>query len=59
MQFKTVLDFIAKGVDEGAALKCGGKKIEREGFYIQPTVFADVTDEMTIAKQEVSFKKRH
>jgi len=29
------------------------KKIEREGFYIQPTVFADVTDEMTIAKQEI------
>eukprot|EP00111_Clytia_hemisphaerica_P022122 TCONS_00064999-protein len=35
------------------ALPCGGKKIEREGYYIQPTIFADVTDEMTIAKQEI------
>ncbi|XP_066925320.1 aldehyde dehydrogenase 1A1-like [Clytia hemisphaerica] len=52
-QYNVVLDLIVKGVDEGAALKCGGKKIEREGFYIQPTVFADVTDEMTIAKQEI------
>ena len=38
---------------EGATLKYGGKKVCEEGYFVQPTVFADVTDQMTIAKQEV------
>ena len=53
-QHKKVLGLIAIGVQEGATLKYGGKNPCDEGFFIQPTVFADVTDQMTIAKQEVS-----
>ena len=42
------------GVKEGATLKCWGAKINgEEGYFVQQTVFADVTDDMTIAKQEV------
>ncbi len=47
------LDYIAKGKAEGARLVYGGEVIERDGFYIQPTVFADVSDDMTIAREEI------
>ena len=42
-------------MQEGATLKYGGKRSGDEGYFVQPTIFADVTDEMTIAKQEVNF----
>ncbi len=45
--------YIAKGVKEGARLVKGGEKIDGQGFYIEPTLFADVTDEMTIAREEI------
>ncbi|SDG08865.1 betaine-aldehyde dehydrogenase [Alloyangia pacifica] len=45
--------FIKKGVEEGARLVKGGKVIDGAGFYIEPTLFADVTDEMTIAREEI------
>ncbi|CUH76194.1 betaine-aldehyde dehydrogenase [Tropicibacter naphthalenivorans] len=45
--------YIAKGKAEGATLIAGGETPEGAGFYIQPTVFADVTDEMTIAREEI------
>ena len=48
-----VMGFITQGISEGATLSYGGELIEREGFYIQPTVFSDVTDEMTIARDEI------
>ncbi|KAJ8727506.1 hypothetical protein PYW07_001625 [Mythimna separata] len=48
-----VLGYIEKGKKEGAKLLCGGNRIGTTGYYIQPTVFADVTDEMTIAKEEI------
>lgn len=48
-----VMGFIEKGIDEGATLACGGKIVEGNGFYIKPTVFADVTDDMTIAREEI------
>ncbi|HEX9857537.1 MAG TPA: aldehyde dehydrogenase family protein, partial [Paracoccaceae bacterium] len=39
---------------EGARLVCGGARAAlNTGFYVQPTVFADVTDGMTIAREEV------
>lgn len=43
-----------KGKDEGARLVAGGDKIGAKGFYVQPTVFADVKDDMSIAVDEVS-----
>ncbi|MDX8353738.1 betaine-aldehyde dehydrogenase [Cognatiyoonia sp. IB215182] len=45
--------FIAKGVAEGATLVTGGNRVDRDGFFLEPTVFADVTDDMTIARDEI------
>lgn len=48
-----VQGFIAKGISEGARLVTGGKAVDRKGFFLEPTVFADVTDDMTIAREEI------
>jgi betaine-aldehyde dehydrogenase len=52
-QREIVEGFIAKGIAEGARLTFGGKRVERDGYFIEPTVFADVTDDMTIAREEI------
>lgn len=52
-QMEIVQGYIAKGQDEGARLVTGGGRLDRDGFYLQPTVFADVTDDMTIAREEI------
>ncbi|MEO0764878.1 MAG: betaine-aldehyde dehydrogenase [Pseudomonadota bacterium] len=52
-QLDIVQGYIAKGKDEGARLVCGGERLERAGYYIEPCVFADVTDDMTIAREEI------
>lgn len=52
-QMDIVKGYIAKGLDEGARLVAGGGQLERDGFYLEPTVFADVTDDMTIAREEI------
>jgi len=49
-----VLGYIDKGLAEGARLVAGGTESPREqGYFISPTVFADVTPEMTIAQEEI------
>ena len=52
-----VLGFIDAGVEEGARLVCGGAAARVEGLerghFVQPTVFADVEDRMTIAREEI------
>ena len=48
-----ILDLIKSGVEQGAKLGCGGKRKGDKGFYIESTVFYDVTDDMRIAKEEV------
>ncbi|XP_072939685.1 aldehyde dehydrogenase, cytosolic 1-like [Epargyreus clarus] len=48
-----ILGYIEKGKKEGAKLLAGGKRVGNTGCYIEPTVFADVTDDMTIAKEEI------
>ncbi|MCA1489651.1 betaine-aldehyde dehydrogenase [Sinorhizobium alkalisoli] len=51
-----VFSYIEKGKAEGARLLTGGgipNHVSGEGTYIQPTVFADVSDEMTIAREEI------
>jgi len=53
MQREIVEGFISKGQQEGARLVTGGKRAERDGFFLEPTVFADVTDDMTIATDEI------
>ena len=52
-QMNIVLGYIERGQAEGARLVCGGKRAEREGFFVEPTVFADVTDDMVIAREEI------
>lgn len=52
-QREIVLGYIAKGKAEGARLICGGAALDGDGFYIAPTVFADVTDDMVIAREEI------
>ena len=52
-QMEIVQGYIAKGVEEGARLVYGGNRLNRDGFYLQPTIFADVTDTMTIAREEI------
>ena len=49
-----ILDLIESGKKEGAKLQCGGKRIGDKGYFIQPTVFSDVKDNMRIAREEVS-----
>jgi acyl-CoA reductase-like NAD-dependent aldehyde dehydrogenase len=55
-QRKRVRDYIKKGVDEGATLVTGGAeppdKLDK-GYFVRPTVFADVTNDMTIAQEEI------
>ena len=48
-----VMGYVDIGVKEGASLLTGGARLNRPGHYMQPTVFADVTDEMTIAREEI------
>jgi aldehyde dehydrogenase (NAD+) len=54
-QLDRVLGYIQSGKDEGARLVCGGDRWNADsgGFYVQPTVFADVTDDMKIAREEI------
>lgn len=54
---KKVLGYIQKGIDEGATLKCGGKRYTEgdcaKGYFIEPTVFDNCTQDMTIIKEEI------
>ncbi|XP_057777329.1 aldehyde dehydrogenase family 2 member C4-like [Salvia miltiorrhiza] len=52
-QYEKVLSYIEVGKKEGATLLTGGKPLDRKGYFIEPTIFTDVTDDMTIAKDEI------
>ena len=52
-QLDIALGYIEQGKAEGARLVYGGNAIDGDGFFMQPTVFADVTDDMTIAREEI------
>jgi aldehyde dehydrogenase (NAD+) len=55
-QWNRIQDLIQKGIDEGATLVCGGtgrpEGLNR-GYYVKPTVFSNVTNDMTIAREEI------
>ncbi|WP_288944035.1 aldehyde dehydrogenase family protein [uncultured Roseovarius sp.] len=56
VQFNKIQDLIQKGIDEGARLVAGGTGRPdglNRGFYVKPTVFADVHNDMTIAREEI------
>ncbi|KAM9331109.1 aldehyde dehydrogenase 1A1-like [Gastrophryne carolinensis] len=52
-QYDKILELIESGKREGAKLECGGGPWGNKGFFIQPTVFSDVKDDMRIAKEEI------
>ncbi|KAH7510751.1 hypothetical protein FEM48_ZijujUnG0098600 [Ziziphus jujuba var. spinosa] len=52
-QFNKILKYIRAGVDGGASLEAGGERFGDKGFYIEPTVFSNVKDDMLIAKDEI------
>ncbi|WP_044747140.1 aldehyde dehydrogenase family protein [Bacillus alveayuensis] len=52
-QQSRVLGYIEKGLNEGAELLTGGQKPHEQGFFVQPTIFANVEDSMTISREEI------
>ena len=52
-QFDKVMSYIDAGKKEGARLAYGGKRVGDRGYFIEPTVFSDVRDEMKIAQEEI------
>ncbi|CAG5115485.1 unnamed protein product [Candidula unifasciata] len=52
-QFEKVLSYVKKGTEEGARLVAGGSRVGDKGYFVQPTVFADVKDDMSIATDEI------
>jgi len=48
-----VLEYIRSGKKSGAKLECGGEQVGDKGYFIQPTIFSDVKDDMKIAREEV------
>lgn len=52
-QFDKILHYIEVGKKEGAQCLTGGKRFGQQGYFVEPTLFADVRDEMTIAKDEI------
>jgi aldehyde dehydrogenase (NAD+) len=56
VQYNKIQDLIQKGIDEGAKLETGGTGRPEglnAGYYIKPTVFSHVTNDMTIAQEEI------
>jgi aldehyde dehydrogenase (NAD+) len=53
IQFEKVMSYIDAGKKEGAKLLTGGNRVGNRGFFIEPTVFTDVKDDMKIAREEI------
>jgi aldehyde dehydrogenase (NAD+) len=56
-QLKRVQEYIRIGADEGAKMLCGGKRADsgalKNGYFLEPTIFADVDSKMRIAQEEI------
>ncbi|XP_027357396.1 aldehyde dehydrogenase family 2 member C4-like [Abrus precatorius] len=52
-QFEKILSYIEHGKREGATLLTGGKRLGNKGYYIEPTIFSNVKEDMLIAKDEI------
>jgi len=53
LQFDRIMEYINHGKNEGATVALGGDRHGKEGYFIQPTVFTDVTHDMKIAQEEI------
>jgi aldehyde dehydrogenase (NAD+) len=52
-QFDKIMDYIQIGQQEGASRLSGGERFGDQGYFVKPTLFANVTDEMKIAQDEI------
>lgn len=52
-QMRSILDYVAIGKDEGAQLATGGDRVGDRGYFIRPTVFANVAHEMRVSQEEI------
>jgi aldehyde dehydrogenase (NAD+) len=52
-QLDRIMSYIETGRTEGANLVCGGERLGGQGYFIKPTIFSNVRDEMKIAKEEI------
>jgi aldehyde dehydrogenase (NAD+) len=52
-QMERILSYVEHGNKEGAQCLTGGKRFGNKGYFVEPTLFAGVTDEMKIAKEEI------
>jgi aldehyde dehydrogenase (NAD+) len=52
-QFDKVLGYIESGKQGGAKMLCGGSRFGKKGYFIEPTIFSGVKDEMKIAREEI------
>ncbi len=53
VQLDRIMGYVERGRNDGARLVCGGERLPGPGYFMQPTVFADVQDEMAIAREEI------
>lgn len=52
-QHKRVLDYIKAGKEEGATLVTGGERLGDKGYFVKPTIFTNVKEDMKICKEEI------
>lgn len=54
-QLERIEGYVRKGIEEGATVACGGRRPEhmKQGFYFEPTLFTNATNDMTIAREEI------
>merc|ERR1712123_565544 len=52
-EMKTILGYVESGKQQGAKLLTGGSQYGDKGYYVQPTFFGDVTDDMKICQEEI------
>jgi len=52
-QVETTERYVEIGLGEGARLLCGGRRIDRPGYYFEPTIFVDVDNGMRVAQEEI------
>lgn len=53
LQFDRIMGYIEEGKKAGAKVVAGGERLGNQGYYIKPTIFADVTNDMKIAQEEI------
>lgn len=53
VQFDRIMDYIKSGKDEGATLETGGGRHGDKGYFIEPTIFSNVTPQMKIMREEI------